>query len=346
MSFRASMAISVLLGGLCLLAAMAYVLTRPIDERIIVPGRLERIVVDVDGRRAADQGDFRSVSIVKERPRYYRWVLDRDQVDAWQGRDDPPLRQPVYGAAFTSDGDGAKPIVDADSEAAPASDAVALDPRELKRAAEDVGALVGAELAGSRVRVVGSGVVITHPELIGLSGNRVVSADGERIRTLLDLERVARRAGPGAKLDLVLTGGRPAMLQVPAADSAARRAYGVVGALATTASPRVSITPDVSFRPTRAVGDSAGLAYALAAYQALSGTDLADGRTIVAAGQVTESGQVLRVQGIAAKAAAAARGGADVLVVPQDLEPLARRHAGDVEVVGVSTVDVAIEALQ
>ncbi|PZN12963.1 MAG: hypothetical protein DIU69_01935 [Bacillota bacterium] len=80
--------------------------------------------------------------------------------------------------------------------------------------------------------------------------------------------------------------------------------------------------PVLRFRvPEEFGGPSGGLAFALAAVDALSPGDLSGGRRVAASGTITADGVVGPVAGIALKSAAAARAGAAVFFVPRGSVP-------------------------
>jgi hypothetical protein len=95
-----------------------------------------------------------------------------------------------------------------------------------------------------------------------------------------------------------------------------------------------------------AVGYSHGLVVALMAYADESGFDLAQGRHIAATGRMLGDGSVGRIGGLPAKARAARRAGADVLLFPstQAVE-LVGFDAGEMELIGVADLQGAVEAL-
>jgi hypothetical protein len=96
-----------------------------------------------------------------------------------------------------------------------------------------------------------------------------------------------------------------------------------------------------------ALGRSHGLMVALTTYADASGEDLAAGRHIAGTGGVNGEGTVTRISGLRAKARAARRAGADVLVFPAvQRDELADFDAGGMELHPVLTLTEAIEALR
>lgn len=91
------------------------------------------------------------------------------------------------------------------------------------------------------------------------------------------------------------------------------------------------------------LGNSHGMMVALLTYTHASGRDLAQGRHIAGTGGILGDGTVTRIGGLASKARAAKRAGADVLLVPAgQVGQLEGEDLAGVEVVPVSTLRDAI----
>ncbi len=94
------------------------------------------------------------------------------------------------------------------------------------------------------------------------------------------------------------------------------------------------------------LGSSHGMMVALTTYAEASGTDLAQGRHIAGTGGILGDGTVTRIGQLPAKAKAANRAGADVLIVPAgQLEQLEDVELHGTTVIGVTTLQEAIDAL-
>jgi PDZ domain-containing protein len=120
------------------------------------------------------------------------------------------------------------------------------------------------------------------------------------------------------------------------AATAAAEALGVPGASSGT----VPFT--VHFRHHDVVGPSAGLVYALAIDDLLSGADFAHGRTIAATGEIDGHGDVGSVSYVGEKAIGARLAGADLLLTPSS-----QAHQADtaLAVLGVSSLEDAVAQL-
>lgn len=104
--------------------------------------------------------------------------------------------------------------------------------------------------------------------------------------------------------------------------------------------------PPVRWLRKLALGRSHGLMVALITYADAAGHDLARGRHIAGTGTILADGTVGRIGGLQAKAAAARRAGAEVLLVPAvQAEQLAGFDPRGMQVVPVATLDEAIAAL-
>lgn len=226
--------------------------------------------------------------------------------------------------------------------------------RQLFRDSRQIGTLVGARLAGVDGKPTGDGVRVMavgrHADRTPLrSGDVIVEAAGQPVRAIADLERVVRDAAVGTRLQVRLDGGRDLRLgPIPGfsvQSGVLRTAHALgVGAIE-TASPGVDGV-DLSWRAVKGIdGTSAGLAYALAAYERLSGIRLGRGQVVYVTGEIGSEGGVWLVGGTREKAVAARGARADLLLVPAGQEEEVRRLAGGVRVEGVATVAEAVQLL-
>lgn len=92
-------------------------------------------------------------------------------------------------------------------------------------------------------------------------------------------------------------------------------------------------------------GPSAGLAFTLAVLDVLTPGELTGGNDVAVTGTIDGLGNVGPIGGIGQKAAAVRDQGADVFIVPASEADEARARAGDVEVIGVETLDDALQAM-
>ena len=171
-------------------------------------------------------------------------------------------------------------------------------------------------------------------------GDVILAVDSRPVSQAALLAEMVRAAAPGTLLSLsVERGGR--VEEIPITIAA-----GGLGLTVETRDLAVELPFEVRFEGRAAGGPGAGLAYALAIADLLSSTDVAQGRTIAAAGAVDADGHVVAVDGLADPAAlaeAAAHAGAAVLVVPPEVADGARRDG--LQVQGVESLARALEAL-
>lgn len=92
-------------------------------------------------------------------------------------------------------------------------------------------------------------------------------------------------------------------------------------------------------------GPSAGLAFTLTILDLLTEGELTGGRNVAVTGTISANGTVGPVGGSGQKAAAARDAGAAAFIVPLDMVDEATPHAGDMPVIGVASLDEALDAL-
>lgn len=105
--------------------------------------------------------------------------------------------------------------------------------------------------------------------------------------------------------------------------------------------------PPYSWIRSMSMGSSHGLMVGLTTYASLADEDLAAGRHIAGTGRLLGDGTVGSIGGLQAKAGAARRSGADILLFPASQEhQLATFAPGSMRLVPVTTIDEAIAALR
>ena len=102
---------------------------------------------------------------------------------------------------------------------------------------------------------------------------------------------------------------------------------------------------DVSIDSGSIGGPSAGLAFTLTILDLLTPGELTGGAKVAVTGTIAFDGTVGNVGGLPQKASAAHSAGAELFIVPAASADLARSGAGDMPVIGVETLDDALEAL-
>lgn len=211
---------------------------------------------------------------------------------------------------------------------------------------EPVAAAVGLREAGWEL-TLGLVVEVAAPTIDGVPRQaQVVALNGVALRTRDDWERARAAGGPQVRFRTVdgrvWTGDGPVLPY----ESIRVVDLGPEGLQAAIGGRWARLAPAQWFR-SLALGNSHGLMVAVMTYAQFAGDDLAAGRHIAGTGGVRGDGTVTRIGGLPAKAAAARRSGADVLLVPaSQVDELAGVDTGDMDVVPVATVAEAIAALR
>jgi PDZ domain-containing protein len=177
-------------------------------------------------------------------------------------------------------------------------------------------------------------------------GDIVTAANGAPVHSAADLIADMKRVKPGHPVQLTLTqAGTETLPTVTSPDLPGRAVIGVSIADAV----RVGRTPiHVGFSTGDIGGPSAGLAFALEIYDALSGRHLLRGHRIAVTGELDLGGGVHEIGGVQQKAVGAIDAGADVFIVPAGAnERDARKVAGDrIKVIGVTSFSQALAAIR
>lgn len=178
-------------------------------------------------------------------------------------------------------------------------------------------------------------------------GDVILAAQGTEVRSgeeLIDQLRDIELGDPvtlevqrdGERLTVELTAGSVPGLERPG-----------IGIAIETIANDVELPIDVTIDETGIGGPSAGMMIALTVYDLVSTEDLTRGRRIAGSGTIDAEGNVGGIGGLEQKLAAAAEAGAELVLVPAHQVDEARGHApAGLEVVGVATLDEAIEALR
>lgn len=228
---------------------------------------------------------------------------------------------------------------------------------------KEVATAVALELLGLPVDYKGAGATVTHTFAdtpggrVLRPGDRIVRLDERPVVTSFDVTRYIGGLAPGTKVRLgVRRDGRPAVIELATiapveADAGMRSRIGV-----SLSTPRLEIRPSrkVSFETEEVTGPSAGLAFALAAYDSMSDADVLRGRHVVATGALALDGTVVPVASVREKAIAAQTAGRDLMIVPTDnvddavrgVQAACQRGRSCTRVLGVRSVRAAVDALQ
>jgi len=228
--------------------------------------------------------------------------------------------------------------------------------QQLMDASEETAVVVALEHLGYDV-VSGTGATIedvvpdTPADGVIEPGDTVVRAGGQPVERVEDFVAEIDARDPGDELTLVLESGddgaprRRATVELAAfPDAPAEPFLGVSGL--TTRDLELDYPFDVTIDPGQVRGPSAGLAFTLAVLDVLTPGDITNGVDVAVTGTIDGLGRVGQVGGVDFKALAAERAGAELFLVPEGEEDLARSRVGDdLRIVPVATLQDALEAL-
>lgn len=208
------------------------------------------------------------------------------------------------------------------------------------------------ERAGYEVPRASEGVVVlgalpSKPAGALLEADDVIlAADGRRVVEFDDLTRAIAAHEPGDEVQLdVVRAGEPLSISVPvsvevAEDGTETRVIGVI------VSAVFDFPVDIEIDTGRIGGPSAGLAMTLSLLDELTPGELTGGRAVAITGTIRPDGTVGTIGGAGQKAVTARAVDAELFLVPMDNLDEARRRAGDLPVVGVRSLEDALEALE
>ena len=171
----------------------------------------------------------------------------------------------------------------------------------------------------------------------------IVAVDGKTVRTIDDVVNGIRAHQPGETLRMrvMRAGGAPTDVQAELTRADDGRAL-----LGVRLSTKVQLPFEITIDSGQVVGPSAGLSYALLLLDVLTPGELTGGVKVAATGELSPSGAVGPIGGVAQKVTTVKRAGAKVFIVPKDNEVEARKHAGNgLTIIGVESFDQALTAL-
>ena len=223
----------------------------------------------------------------------------------------------------------------------------------------DVAAAVGAAAAGIPLEIV-TAVVILEVDPNGPAagllapGDVVLSIDGDPVTSGAALAERVRSSPAGVPLTLRIVHGdverdQPITPQPPAGAAGGFTSDPPrIGVIVQTAVDDLVLPIDITLTPdVRIGGPSAGLMVGLTVYDLLAEEDLLRGRRVAGTGTLDVDGVVGGVGGVPEKTLAAIEAGYDVLLVPAaDTAATQRLASGRITVIGVTTLDEAIDRLR
>jgi PDZ domain-containing protein len=222
--------------------------------------------------------------------------------------------------------------------------------REMRRSQEVAAAVAFREL-GLKVSVERKGARVTQV-LPGLPaagklrpGDVVVAVDGRPVRSTGDLRRLIGQHRPREDVRLRVERARKTMeIALRTALSPDEPGRSVIGVLVESAA-EIDLPRPVEIDLGNVGGPSAGLAFALDLMEEL-GRDIDNGYRVAATGELALDGTVHPVGGLKQKTIGARRADVDVFVVPAGENATeARRHAGNLRIMPVSSFQQALQRL-
>jgi Lon-like protease len=218
----------------------------------------------------------------------------------------------------------------------------------------ELAAAVGAQAAGAETELVTEVVVVevivgspAHGELT--PGDVVLAIDDEPIGSAEEVVAAISELEEGEAATLtVLHEGEARDVEIAPEIFEGSEGEPRLGVLIQTAVDELRLPFDIRLaEETRIGGPSAGLIVGVTVYDLLSDEDLLGGLTVVGTGTLDADGRVGSVGGVPSKMRAAADYGADLVLVPELQFDQARAAApDDLEVVGVTVLDEALDAIR
>ncbi|MGI8577482.1 MAG: YlbL family protein [Nocardioidaceae bacterium] len=179
-------------------------------------------------------------------------------------------------------------------------------------------------------------------------GDEIVAVDGTKATDLVQVAHIIKRVHPGGAVQLsLLRNGHPVTVHLTTVPYPGNPSQSRIGVTLTNAYVPPPFKVDISLGQDIG-GPSAGMMFSLAIYDKLTPGDLTGGRYIAGTGTITPTGQVGPIGGIQQKIAGAYANGARYFLVPAAdcAEATGSSHAGQVELIKVSTLNDSVRALK
>jgi PDZ domain-containing protein len=177
-------------------------------------------------------------------------------------------------------------------------------------------------------------------------GDVIVEARGLEVKSPDDLQRAMAPVKPGEEVDLVVERkGKRVPVTVgtkksPSSKTANKAIFGIVVEQAAN----FTFPIDIKFDSGSIGGPSAGLAFALDIVDEL-GEEVDHGRRIAVTGEIGLDGKVGAIGGVKQKTFGARQADATIFVVPDANATEARKYAGDMKIIPVTTFNEALAKL-
>lgn len=226
--------------------------------------------------------------------------------------------------------------------------------RELMEASKEAAVVVALRRLGYSVGEHGSGAAVTalEPDAPAASllrvGDVIVGIGTRPVEVAQDVAGAIAGAETGQIISIdYRSQGTAAVRQRLVQLEALTNGQPGLGVAVKTIEARYDLPVEIDIDTANVVGPSAGLAICLAVIDALDPGDLTGGVDVAVTGTIDADGAVGLVGSLRHKVMAAQRGGADVLFVPSaQQEQVERLARGRLQVVGVTSLDDALDVLQ
>lgn len=190
-------------------------------------------------------------------------------------------------------------------------------------------------------------------------GDHIDAVDGTAVSTPADVVNLVRERRPGDAIKVTIEregansteSVRAGVVSADGTECRALRGSAAPNAGTTCLGVRAQAFPtytfpvDVTIDTQQVGGPSAGLAFALAIVDELTPGGVTGGARVAVTGAIDSEGNVLPVGGVEQKAITARRNGSRLMLVPHEELAAARKKADGLRVVGVRTLDEALDAL-
>ena len=200
-------------------------------------------------------------------------------------------------------------------------------------------------------RATGVGMAAVEGPSAGLltTDDVIVSVDGQSVLTSEALVEEIRGRSPGQVVSLAvesIDGTSARTVEVVLGARAEDATVAFLGVMVQTRWDDVEGLPiDIRIKTGAVGGNSAGLALTLAILEMVTPGEMTGGLDVATTGTIGFDGSVGPIGGVAQKTVAAREGGVDLFLVPENEYEVAARHAGDLRVEPVATLEEALAVL-
>ncbi len=198
---------------------------------------------------------------------------------------------------------------------------------------------------------IGFGYVVQDGPVAGLVEvtEVIIGIDDQPVTTMESLRAILNVAKPGERALLVLEDvvtGRVRQVEFVYGTRPNDEPGGFIGVGdIMVRNTDIALPFDITIDSGSIGGPSAGLAFTLTLIDLLTEGELTGGAVVAATGTITVDGTIGNVGGVKKKAAVAKQAGAELFIVPTDSVTEAKKEAGTMPVIGVTSLSEALDAL-